>query len=65
MSGFRCIATTSRGYGCINKAQPGQLMCPAHDPSRQCGAPTRAGGQCRRMKMQGHPRCSKHLPKDA
>ena len=59
-----CSATTSNGYGCINPVQPGRLVCAAHDPARQCGAPTRSGGKCKRMRIQGHPRCSKHLPPD-
>ena len=59
-----CLATTSKGYGCINPVQPGRLVCAAHDPFRQCGAPTVAGGACKRLKMQGHPRCPKHLPPD-
>lgn len=60
MSG--CIATTSRGFPCINPVPPGRLTCVAHDPSRQCGAPTRSGGKCKRLRMQGQSACSKHIP---
>lgn len=64
-SGTGCIATTSHGYGCINPVQPGRLTCAAHDPARQCGAPTKAGSPCKRLKVQGHTLCSKHLPPGA
>ena len=57
----RCSATTSNGYGCINPVQPGRAVCAAHDPSRQCGAPTTNGGRCKRMKVRGQQKCSKHL----
>lgn len=59
MSG--CLAATSKGYGCINPVPPGRLTCAAHDPARQCGAPTKTGSTCKRLKVQGHTRCSKHL----
>lgn len=58
----RCEATTSRGYGCINPAQAGKRVCAGHDPARQCGAATVSGSVCKRLKVQGHARCSKHLP---
>lgn len=61
----RCEETTSRGYGCINPAQDGKRVCVSHDPARQCGAKTVSGDPCKRLKVHGHLRCSKHLPLDA
>ncbi|QBZ73561.1 hypothetical protein SEA_MISCHIEF19_76 [Streptomyces phage Mischief19] len=60
MTGNRCTATTARGFRCINRATPGKLTCPGHDPALQCGAPTVAGKLCRRMRSYGTERCSKH-----
>jgi len=57
---MRCTAITSAGYGCINPAQEGARVCASHDPRRQCGAPTASGGTCKRLRVTGHDRCSKH-----
>jgi hypothetical protein len=57
----QCTATTSKHYRCINRAQDCQEVCANHDPRRQCRAMTKTGGTCKRMKMQGHAACSKHL----
>ena len=55
-----CSAVTGRGYQCINPAQAGKVVCATHDPTKQCGAPTVSGTKCKRSKMRGHDRCSKH-----
>lgn len=57
----QCREIRPGGYGCINPAQPGRSVCASHDPRRQCGAPTVAGGRCKRMKVRGHEFCSKHI----
>lgn len=56
----QCEEIRPSGYRCINPAQHGRTVCASHDPRRQCGAASKNGGMCKRMKVQGHSTCSLH-----
>lgn len=56
----QCSTVRDNGSRCINKAQEGKRVCPTHDFTRWCGAPTGSGKPCRRVKPRGYGVCAIH-----